>query len=267
MTINREAADKAKGFRLQKIRAIKFMMKALIKSQSNLFYTAIENVEDVSHSTIDENGVSTHYEEDKNYDPNESFTLNSPAVKNTLVSFFDIYWGQWKDSQGVTLGFYTTASIGKEVKKVKTATGDIPPPSEPILKLLSSKEDLLDEAVKYIKEVLYEEYSSQYDQKNKQGHLLTLKNMTLDQFKLFLKQIHWEFGADDHEKAEFSAKEAIRTSPLYDLRVENKEDIIFSLLIKALSKEVKPERYMAMATYFYPMNERHSEKASERNSL
>jgi len=104
-TINREAADTSKGFRLQKIRAIKLMLDSIKNDADAVFFTAVENVEDVSHQVV-ENGVeTTYYEEDKNYDTSGNFTIFSPPVRNTLVSFFDIYLGQFKTSKNVYLGF------------------------------------------------------------------------------------------------------------------------------------------------------------------
>ena len=52
-TINREATDTSKGFRLQKIRAIKLMLDTINNDTESIFFTAIENVEDVSHRTIE----------------------------------------------------------------------------------------------------------------------------------------------------------------------------------------------------------------------
>ena len=46
VSINREASDKTKGFRLQKVRAIELMLKSINKDTDSVFYTAIENVED-----------------------------------------------------------------------------------------------------------------------------------------------------------------------------------------------------------------------------
>ena len=55
VSINREASDKTKGFRLQKVRAIELMLKSINKDTDSVFYTAIENVEDVSHWHVEDN--------------------------------------------------------------------------------------------------------------------------------------------------------------------------------------------------------------------
>ena len=67
VSINREASDKTKGFRLQKVRAIELMLKSINKDTDSVFYTAIENVEDVSHWHVEDNSQKNYYEEDKNY--------------------------------------------------------------------------------------------------------------------------------------------------------------------------------------------------------
>jgi hypothetical protein len=66
--INREAGDSGKGFRLQAIRAIKLMIQSINNNSNAIFFTAVENVEDVSHLEISDGEVHTYYEEDKNYD-------------------------------------------------------------------------------------------------------------------------------------------------------------------------------------------------------
>ena len=85
--IKREASDKTKGFRLQKMRAIRLMLDELNNVSKKIFYTAIENVEDVSHTTIDQSGVAQYYEEDKNYAKGKNFTLFTDAVKTLLLVF------------------------------------------------------------------------------------------------------------------------------------------------------------------------------------
>ena len=83
--INREASDKTKGFRLQKMRAIKLMIETIEDQETAIFYTAIEDVEDVSHTTLSNKGANKYYEEDKNYDEKHNFTIFSTEVKNALI--------------------------------------------------------------------------------------------------------------------------------------------------------------------------------------
>jgi len=238
-TINREASDKTKGFRLQKMRAIRLMLDQINLSSRDIFYTAIENVEDVSHAVIDSEKVDQYYEEDKNYDKEVSFTLFTDAVKNTFVSFFDIYVGSWRSSDSVHLGFYTTASIGKEQKKLKIGEELVSPPKDSILELLASGNDISSETCRYIKEALLQEYKSQYSKKEVKGNLATLVAIDEQELVKFFSKIHWYFGAEDEEELKDSLLESIKQSPLYTIRHANKEEIIFSLLMEVLDERQK----------------------------
>lgn len=91
--------------------------------------------------------TETYYEEDKNYAAGNNFTIFSDAVKNTLVSFFDIYIGSWRAGDEVRLGFYTTAKIGKEKKKFSIDGLEVDAPEKPILEALSSNNTFTDEVL------------------------------------------------------------------------------------------------------------------------
>ncbi|WP_217352987.1 hypothetical protein [Vreelandella aquamarina] len=187
VTIDREAGDSGKGFRLQLIRAIKLMLKTIKQDANTVFFTAVENLEDVSHQTIVDGEVSSYFEEDKNYDLNGNFTIFSPPVTNTLVSFFDIYIDQFRTSNNVYLGFYTTRNIGKE-RKSKLESGEkIDLPDEPILKILQSLDDASDDTICLVKDIISEEYASQYKEKSTSGNLETLQGLTVDRFKDFFE--------------------------------------------------------------------------------
>lgn len=198
-TINREAGDSGKGFRLQLIRAIKLMLQTIRQDQSTVFFTAVENLEDVFHQTIVDGDVSNYFEEDKNYDLNGNFTIFSPPVINTLVSFYDIYVDQFRTSNSVYLGFYTTRDVGKERKSKLNSGKEIILPEKPILEILQSLDEVSDETINLVKEILVEEYASQYKEKSKLGNLETLQGLTADRFKEFLRKISWYFGQEDED--------------------------------------------------------------------
>jgi len=234
--INREASDKTKGFRLQKIRAIRLMLETLESQDRAIFYTAIENVEDVSHTEITGDNPGTYYEEDKNYNEDQNFTIHSAAVKNTLVSFFDIYIGKWNSSGDVRLGFYTTASIGKERKSCIVDGAEATLPSEPILKTLSSGSKLPDAVVTIVKNVILEEYKAQYSGKAINGNLTTLNDISVHDFGEFLNKIVWYFGSEDEIELKTTVLQLIKDSKLHNFRVANKEEAIFSILMETLDE-------------------------------
>lgn len=234
--IDREAGDSGKGFRLQLIRAIKLMLKTIRQDTNTVFFTAVENLEDVSHQTIVDGEVSNYFEEDKNYDLNGNFTIFSPSITNTLVSFFDIYIDQFRTSNNVYLGFYTTRNVGKERKSQLDSGKEIALPDKPILEILQSLDDASEETVSLVKDILVEEYASQYKGKYKLGNLETLQGLTIDRFKEFLSKISWHFGQEDEEALKQTVLKDIENSPLHNNAHIGKENIIFCLLMDKLSE-------------------------------
>lgn len=235
-TIDREAGDSGKGFRLQLIRAIQLMLKTIKHDENTVFFTAVENLEDVSHQTIADGEVSNYFEEDKNYDLNGNFTIFSPPVTNTLVSFFDIYIDQFRTSNNVYLGFYTTRNIGKERKNKLDSGKELSLPNKPILEILQSLDNTSDETVNLVKDILVEEYASQYKEKSKSGNLETLQDLTVGKVKEFLSKILWHFGQEDEDDLKQTVLKAIENSPLHNNAHIGKENIIFCLLMDKLSE-------------------------------
>lgn len=232
--INREASDKTKGFRLQKMRAIKLMLDTIENQDKAIFYTAIENVEDVSHYQLTGDRTGLYYEEDKNYAEDATFSIFTHAVKNTLVSFFDIFVDSWRSSEEVRLGFYTTATITKEKKSFTIDSKKVKPPEKPILEILSSSSTVPDNVLKMVKVTLLEEYRHQYKNKSHSGHLNELENISLNNLAKFLHNIKWFFGHEDEVALKQTVLTAIKDSKLHNVRVANKENIIFSLLMEEL---------------------------------
>lgn len=236
-TIDREAGDSGKGFRLQLIRAIKLMLKTIQRSTNTVFFTAVENLEDVSHQIIVDGEVFNYFEEDKNYDLKGNFTIFSPPVTNTLVSFFDIYTEQFRTSSSVHLGFYTTRSIGKERKSELNNGVKITLPKKPILEVIQSLDDAEDSTISLVKDILVEEYTSQYKNKPNSGNLETLKSLTINDFKVFLSKILWNFGQEDEDALKQTVLKEIELSPLHNNAHIGKENIIFCLLMDKLSEK------------------------------
>ncbi|WP_394143749.1 hypothetical protein [Vibrio atypicus] len=252
-TIYRGASDKTKGFRLQKIRAIKLMIEEIIKNDRQLFYTAIEVTEDVDHTVVNETHNDSRVEELKAYD-NSAFTLQSAPVKNTLVSFFDIYFKNWQSSDNVKLGFYTTATIAKEQKKVLFEGNTLTPPAEPILKTLRDVGSLDQPTFEYFKATILEEYRSQYfkapdpraknhaeelakqQKKLDSSYFSTLEALTLEEANKFLDQIYWHFDDEDNDALKASVLQLIQTCHLSNLSNEGKEETIFCELMELLDE-------------------------------
>ncbi|CCK82400.1 conserved uncharacterized protein [Desulfobacula toluolica Tol2] len=217
------------------------MLNSIKNDADAVFFTAVENVEDVSHQTV-ENGVETNYfEEDKNYDLCGNFTIFSPPVKNTLVSFFDIYLGQFKNSKNVYLGFYTTRAIGKERKNKLNDGTEIDLPETSILSLLSSGKKINGATTRLVKAILIEEYIEQYKGKPYDGFLESLKNMSEKDFIDFLMRIKWYFGEENEEDLKQTVLKDIEASTLHSSAHIGKESIIFSSLMEKLDEKQNKE--------------------------
>ncbi|WP_417544808.1 hypothetical protein [Marinobacter sp.] len=240
-TINREASDKTKGFRLQKLRAAKLALEEIEKGSFSNFYIAIEQGEDVSKITPDDLGEEEYFEEDKYY-PDSNFTINSHPVKNTLVSFFDLYLQRWRESNNICFGFYTTANIGKESATKLSAEHKIKFPKEKILDLIQS-DDIDDSVVDIIHKILIVEYEKQYKDKETSGNLDILKAYDKKSFKKFLKSIRWFFGDEDNEALKTSALVKIKKSQFFNFKLEGKESYILSEILEWIEERQDKANY------------------------
>jgi len=239
-TINREASDKTKGFRLQKLRATNLALDELEKGAFSFFYIAIEQGEDVAKISGDTETDEEYYEEDKDY-PTSNFSINSPSVKNTLVSFYDLYAERWRESNNICFGFYTTAEVGKEnATKLSKALG-VTFPKEKLIDLIRA-EKVEDSTVEIVKKLLVAEYETQYDGKNK-GNLERLKKESANSFRAFLKSIRWFFGKDDNEALKEAALIKIRKSQFFNYRLDGKEEYILSVIEERIEERQHNANY------------------------
>ncbi|WP_147310716.1 hypothetical protein [Pseudomonas citronellolis] len=238
--INRDAADKTKGFRLQKLRAATLLLKAANElSHVNFYYAAIEAEEDVTIiKTVDLN-TEQIIEEDKNYNSGSNFTIFSEAVLNTLVSFFDIYIGKWHKSYATvfTFSFYTTTDFGKEKKKELADGTQIELPDKPILRILQTSSEISDEIASLVKTILLVEYKEQYKKISGNGHLKALEDISLEDFKAFLKKINWLSGQENESELQESAESLIKTCKYYQLTMSGKEQLILAKILDKIDEK------------------------------
>lgn len=240
-TIKREASDKTKGFRLQKLRASNLALEEIEKGEFSNFYIAIEQGEDVSKITPDCSGEEVYYEEDKHY-PDSNFTINSHPVKNTLVSFFDLYLQRWRESSNICFGFYTTADIGKENETKASMELGITFPEKNILDLIQ-KDDIDDSVVDIVHKLLIVEYERQYKDKKYEGNLDQLKAYDKRSFARFLKSIRWFFGDEDNEVLKESALLRIKNSQFFNFRLEGKASYILSEILEQIEEKQAKSNY------------------------
>lgn len=238
--INRDAADKTKGFRLQKLRAATLLLKAANDlSNVNFYYAAIEAEEDVTIIKTKNLITEQIIEEDKNYSSDSNFTIHSDAVLNTLVSFFDIYIGKWHNSQSTvfTFSFYTTAKFGKEKKKELGNGTTITLPDKPILEILQNSSDIPDNIASAVKAILLTEYKKQYEKIPGNGYLKTLEEISPEDFKTFLNKINWLSGQENESELQDSAEKLIKSCKYYQLSMSGKEQLILAKILDKIDQK------------------------------
>lgn len=230
-TINREAGDKSKGPRLQKLRAILLILDAVEKNKNACIFSAVEYDEDVYLMTATTTESRELYEEDKNYDDRSVFTFNREQILNTMVSFLDI-WIKREYSPNVNFGYYSTTIVGKEKITSKINSLGITLPDKPILELISKKQydypHLRDSVVSLIKR----EYKDQYSKDHKNGNLDLINKFSNQEWDNFFSSIDWFFGQDNEDKLKKKVLTKISTSRLFNQYLKDKEEIVLASLME-----------------------------------
>jgi len=230
MTINREASDKTKGFRLQKIRVIEYMLDGIATCEKPQFYSAIEHIEDVYVKDRADGGSET-LEENKNYNPETSFTFNSHEVINTMVSFIDI-WLKNQFSDNLKLSFYSTNSYGKEGASNVVKNNGINLPDKPILELLIDKNYDYKDLIPGIKKFVIAEYKAQYDKPGHPGRIDFIEKMSDNQWKKFIGCIDWKFGEFDEVAKKQEVLDKIKSCKHFSTSQVGKDASIFAELME-----------------------------------
>lgn len=230
-TISREAHDTSKGFRLQKIRAVSLMLQ-LIEENDNKFlhiFGGVEYFEDV-YITNQTNESVEYFEEDKYYDKDKSFTMNSHEVKNTLVSFIDIWIGRGNGiDKNLHFLFNATNKVGGERdtdknKKLginivdKDKSGN--PIKHEVLKELSKNDikNVDSVIINYVKKYIIAEYDRQYSKERFNGYIDIIKDWSDEDWRDFLGQVRWSFEQEDEYKLKKRVLKQIKASKYFTTR-------------------------------------------------
>lgn len=232
-SINRDAGDKLKGPRLQKLRALELLLKALSSSDATYAYVATEFEGDVSSHTSSPESCNTYVEEDKNYAKHSSFTVASTQVLNTLVIFFDA-WIKWHCSEKVRFCFYCPNEVGKEKPSARTKTLGIDWPKTPVLEILSSEETLEEGLLDDLSKLVTDEYQSQYP--DGKGNYSLIELWTRDQWSSFFQKISWRFGQADDKALKITLLDAIRQCPDFKQCHDGKEELIMRTTLDLLDE-------------------------------
>ncbi|PGV87382.1 hypothetical protein [Bacillus thuringiensis] len=233
-TINREVGEQGKGFRLQRLRAIKLLFEKMNASKKAVIYAGTEYLDDVYIKSVEDEKVEIIAEGDKNYDSKNSFSFMSNEVKNSLISFLDC-WFQY-DSEGLIFCFYTNVGIGKEYNTNYIKGLGLTLPKEPLIELLIRKEYDNEHLLPTIKAVLIDEYKKQYKGKETNGFLQSLEELSDDLWINFFNKVDWKFGQEDEEELEQTLIGEIRKQSFYKMDLYGKEAYVIAALLDEFEK-------------------------------
>lgn len=238
--IDRDAGDKSKGFRLQKLRAMSLALDAIEKTESAHIYFAIEHLEDVYIKKVDSGEVEEYFEQDKNFDSVGTFTFNSHQVLNTLVSFLDC-WISKRFSQNVFFGFYTTVNIGKEKTTEQIKKICLKLPLKPIIELLVDRKYEEENLIEITSALIIAEYEKQYEGKSYDGNLQIIKNFSSERWKQFFDCIRWKFDEADEDGLKKELINKIQLSRYYSRCMGGNENLVIAGVLDLLDERQKNE--------------------------
>ncbi|CDW93432.1 MULTISPECIES: hypothetical protein [unclassified Thiomonas] len=232
--INREAGDKQKGFRFQKLRAaIRFLEHVETNSHGQVF-CAIEFLEDslLYDGSAD---ASISGEENKYYSSAVSF--NSPAIKNTIVAFLDLHFS-FNKSPELKLSVYASAETAQEriTAAVRYELGYKKEQAQyNILQKLVSNSDFTDEEEHIAYHIVFKEYKKQYEGRNG-GFLGSFGDWTANDFCNFLRTIEWSISTESNDALESQALQKVRSCKFFTHRHEALEPFILATLLDQFEK-------------------------------
>lgn len=244
-SINREVGVQGKGFRLQRLRAIKLLIEKVKTEREAMIYVATEYLDDVYLKIVENNQVEETAESDKSYASRDSFTLATEEVRNSIVSFLDC-WIENNFPEKFHFCFYTNVKIGKEVNRgiVKDLGINLPP--EPLITYLMNKQFKVTiqveneneefDILNIVKSIIIEEYRRQYANKESMGYLNIIEKFTDEQFISFLQTIDWKFEQEDEEELFESLKVSIKYFSKPHLKIDGKEHLVISALLEEFEK-------------------------------
>lgn len=232
--ISREAGDKTKGFRFQKLRAAIRFLQRVETNQNGQIQCALEFLEDSVVLGSNE-GALISGEENKYYGSRLSF--NSAAIRNTVVAFLDLYF-TFSRSKELKLAVYASAELSQErisaERREKLGYGAKQQHYE-ILKKLVAGDDLAEEEIQIAFSIAQEEYFSQYKDATK-GYRALVESMSSTEFLGFIKSIEWSISNETNESLEDEALSLIKGCRFFSHRHEHLEGYILSTLLDELEK-------------------------------
>jgi hypothetical protein len=230
--IDREAAGLIEALRLQKLRALEYLLLNINANPNKNVAVAIELYEDV----YQKNEEGEIFEQDKNYDRTSKFTLNSEEILKSFCSFIDI-WTYNEFSPDLKFCFLSTNSIGKEGTSARTKKLKVTLPTQSLLdELASSDPDRIRAVADIVKDLVFDFYQENYpEEKSTIGFL---RNLQLEVWIKFLQQITWLFGFPEISKIEESVIQKIKGCSYYSsIDNDNQEETIKAKLMELIERK------------------------------
>ncbi|MEK4871224.1 hypothetical protein [Niallia sp. FSL W8-1348] len=234
--INRDASDKYKGFRYQKLRLAKKMLE-LIKADLKANIIAIPEYRDDGF-LIDNLGNSI-LEQNKEYSNN--FTMNSVEIQKSVVNFLDNYFDLDKDPH-INYIFHTNVNYAKERDSILLQKLNLKPLDKPILEYLITN-DFNDSVIEFFSKIIIESYIEQYKivpskPSTYKGVYEKIIVMDKEEWRKFLKKLTFQFGQGNLDELTVELEKEIKECELYDMQHVNREQQIRSCLLEKIDERM-----------------------------
>ncbi|MDC7997381.1 hypothetical protein [Gilvibacter sediminis] len=247
--IKREAKDLFQAMRLQKLRAIVHILDHIEASPNDdEIGVAVEILEDVYKVS----GEGELFEQNKDYDPETKFTLNTEEILNSFSSFIEI----WVDNQlsaELSFCFLSTNKVGKEksTSRIKKLQIELPKGVSILKELASSDSERIKKVSPIVKKIVFDYYKENYSTNPEAAKTISaLKGVSDESWTGFLNQINWVFGFTSVEELDKIVLEKIKTSRLYSkYDDQDKEELIKSGLVDLIEKKtLKDSKYFRIVS-------------------
>lgn len=239
---NRDASDKYKGFRYQKIRLAKKMLE-LLREDENANIIAIPEYKDDGFY-IDKDGEHI-LEQNKEY--SKEFTLNSNEIKKSIINFLD-YYLQSEYSKCIHFIFYTNVDYVKEAESSITKRLNLTLLDKPILSFLQQK-SYTSEVISFVSKFIIEAYKIDYkiedgDPKTHNINYTRIKNMSEQEWINFLDTIDFQFGQVNLEQIESDIEKDIRACKFFTIEHLDKIENIKSRILDNIDQKMSQKDWL-----------------------
>ena len=239
---NRDASDKYKGFRYQKIRLAKKMLE-LLREDKEANIIAIPEYKDDGYY-VNKEGTEI-LEQNKEYSKN--FTVNSDEIKKSVINFLD-YYLQADLSKNIHFIFFTNVNYTNESDSEIIRDLDLDLLEKPVLEYLEEK-NLTHEVILFVSKFFIEVYRKDYKIKNEDPNTYTinyerLRKMSTDEWKSFLNSIDFQFGQANLEGIEEEIEKDIRLCEFFTTAHLDKIENIKSRILDDIDSKMSQKNWI-----------------------